>query len=47
MSSLVAMGKPVICTIHQPSEEVFAKFTHLLLLAKGGRVRNYHAMVYP
>ena len=31
-------GKAVICTIHQPSAEVFALFDWMLLLQKGGRV---------
>lgn len=28
----------VICTIHQPSEEIYSNFGNLLLLARGGRV---------
>ncbi|KAK6457889.1 ATP-dependent ABC transporter [Scheffersomyces xylosifermentans] len=28
----------VILTIHQPSQEIFSKFGHLLLLARGGKV---------
>ncbi|XP_046656190.1 protein white-like [Daphnia pulicaria] len=30
-------GKSVICTIHQPSSEVFSLFDRILLLAEGGR----------
>ncbi|KJE97267.1 ABC transporter [Capsaspora owczarzaki ATCC 30864] len=29
-------GRAVICTIHQPSAEIFGMFDHLLLLKKGG-----------
>eukprot|EP01104_Vermistella_antarctica_P020020 TRINITY_DN827_c0_g3_i2.p1 TRINITY_DN827_c0_g3~~TRINITY_DN827_c0_g3_i2.p1 ORF type:complete len:1483 (-),score=306.29 TRINITY_DN827_c0_g3_i2:234-4682(-) len=33
-----SMGKSVVCTIHQPSEQIFGLFTHMLLMArKGGR----------
>lgn len=31
-------GKTVICTIHQPSFEVFDMFTEVLLLERGGRI---------
>lgn len=30
-------GRTVVCTIHQPSYDVFAAFDDLLLLGKGGR----------
>lgn len=28
-------GKVVICTVHQPSSQVFAMFDHVLLMAEG------------
>ncbi|GBG33780.1 ABC transporter G family member 49 [Hondaea fermentalgiana] len=37
-------GRTVLCTIHQPSREVFALFDDILLLQKGGRVA-YHGPV--
>ncbi|KAL6062120.1 ABC2 type transporter superfamily protein [Balamuthia mandrillaris] len=38
VKTLAMQGRSVICTIHQPSQQLFAKFTHLLLLRKGGEV---------
>ena len=35
MRDLVRQGKTIICTIHQPSSEVFEKFDRLCLLAEG------------
>nr|QNH67900.1 ATP-binding cassette transporter subfamily G-like protein 1 [Brachionus rotundiformis] len=35
MRDLVQQGKTIICTIHQPSSEVFQKFDKLCLLAEG------------
>jgi len=35
MKNLAAAGKTVICTIHQPSSEVFELFDRILLMAEG------------
>jgi ABC-type multidrug transport system ATPase subunit len=35
MKSLAAKGKTVLCTIHQPSSQVFAMFDQVCLLAEG------------
>jgi len=32
---LASTGKTIICTIHQPSSEVFAMFDRILLMAEG------------
>lgn len=35
LRDLAKQGKTIICTIHQPSSEVFQKFDNLCLLAEG------------
>merc|ERR1719427_2077717 len=35
MMDLARQGRTVICTIHQPSSQIYAKFDRLLLLAEG------------
>ena len=35
MQKLAQQGKTIICTIHQPSSEVFSKFDRLCLLSEG------------
>ncbi|KAF9930336.1 hypothetical protein FBU30_000609 [Linnemannia zychae] len=37
MRKLTNQGQAILCTIHQPSSQLFAFFDDLLLLAKGGR----------
>lgn len=37
MRKLVNNGQAILCTIHQPSAMLFARFDRLLLLARGGR----------
>ncbi|KAK3837776.1 MAG: ABC-2 type transporter-domain-containing protein [Linnemannia elongata] len=37
MRKLADQGQAILCTIHQPSSQLFAFFDDLLLLAKGGR----------
>lgn len=32
---MASSGKAVICTVHQPSSEIFAMFDHILLLSEG------------
>lgn len=38
LQRIAATGRSIICTIHQPSEEVFTLFTDILLLERGGKV---------
>ncbi|XP_071108651.1 protein white-like [Haliotis cracherodii] len=35
LQSMAAKGRTIMCTIHQPSSEVFAMFSQVLLLAEG------------
>lgn len=37
VQNIAASGRTIMCTIHQPSSEIFLAFTHLLVLQKGGR----------
>jgi energy-coupling factor transporter ATP-binding protein EcfA2 len=37
VKKVVATGRTVICTIHQPSHSIFAQFDSLLLMKRGGR----------
>lgn len=38
---LADSGWPVLCTIHQPSANLFEHFDHLLLLVRGGKTAYY------
>lgn len=35
LKSMALKGKTIICTIHQPSSEVYAMFDKILLMAEG------------
>ena len=35
LKSLANKGKTIVCTIHQPSSEVYAMFDKILLMAEG------------
>ncbi len=35
LRNLASKGKTIICTIHQPSSEVYTMFDNLLLMAEG------------
>ena len=37
LRKLASAGQSVLCTIHQPSEQIFSQFDTLLLLAEGGK----------
>eukprot|EP00276_Gloeochaete_wittrockiana_P000878 CAMPEP_0184676120 /NCGR_PEP_ID=MMETSP0308-20130426/88116_1 /TAXON_ID=38269 /ORGANISM="Gloeochaete witrockiana, Strain SAG 46.84" /LENGTH=1364 /DNA_ID=CAMNT_0027123931 /DNA_START=56 /DNA_END=4147 /DNA_ORIENTATION=- len=41
VKKLTEYGQAVICTIHQPSSDLFALFGHLLLLRKGGETAYF------
>ncbi|CAG2116672.1 unnamed protein product, partial [Medioppia subpectinata] len=33
--TMASEGRTIVCTIHQPSSQVFALFDHILLMADG------------
>jgi ABC-type multidrug transport system ATPase subunit/ABC-type multidrug transport system permease subunit len=41
---LCTEGRSVVCTIHQPPQDILALFSHLLLLAPGGRMMYFGAL---
>ncbi|KAG0297672.1 hypothetical protein BGZ96_005336 [Linnemannia gamsii] len=46
MRKLADQGQAILCTIHQPSSQLFAFFDALLLLAKGGRTVFFGKLGY-
>ena len=47
MKDLANKGKTIICTIHQPSSEIFERFDNLFLMSEGrlayaGDINNAH-----
>jgi ABC-type multidrug transport system ATPase subunit len=36
LRNVASTGRTIICTVHQPSHEIFAQFDDLLLLQRGG-----------
>ncbi|XP_049778131.1 protein scarlet-like isoform X1 [Schistocerca cancellata] len=38
MRDMAAHGKTILCSIHQPSSEIFEMFDNIILLADGGRI---------
>ncbi|WWC85443.1 uncharacterized protein L201_000306 [Kwoniella dendrophila CBS 6074] len=44
LKKLAAAGQSVLCTIHQPSAQLFAQFDQLLLLKKGGKMVYFGAV---
>lgn len=40
MDKMACQGKTIVCTIHQPSSELFAMFNQLILVADGRIVFN-------
>ncbi|KAJ4977274.1 hypothetical protein NE237_002380 [Protea cynaroides] len=38
VKNVVGMGRTVVCTIHQPSTDIFESFDELILMKRGGRL---------
>lgn len=44
IKNIASTGRTIVCTIHQPSRDIFEQFDRLLLLRRGGRV-VYHGPI--
>ena len=47
LRKLAQTGRAIICTIHQPSKEIFTNFDSLLLLKKGACLPVLVALAHP
>jgi ABC-type multidrug transport system ATPase subunit len=44
LRKIASSGRAIVCTIHQPSAELFFQFDSLLLLQSGGKQAYYGAI---
>lgn len=41
LRDIASSGRTVICSIHQPSSDIYASFDNILVLAKGGKIVTF------